>query len=308
MRKRKGDQANPQQPNAADPAVDKTTAAGQPAPRTEAEKVESPALVPAQSEAPPAAPSIAPAPATPAAAAVDMPSIAKLADVRPGDAAPRPAETVPAAAPTPMRATRTLPLAASIALAAVVGAIAGSLATSGLSGVTVRPSPVHAASSEDVRALKESIVRINTEMVALKAAIDTSGKSTNVQYAKLGDRLDRFERAQVEPAAKLAKLTESIERLERRAAPTSTAATDTTATVAALAPPTLEPPRPAGPPVVEGWVLRGVYNGAALIQGRMGVIAVEPGDQLPGLGRIENIRRQDGRWVVVTSKGLIVTR
>jgi hypothetical protein len=35
---------------------------------------------------------------------------------------------------------------------------------------------------------------------------------------------------------------------------------------------------------------------------------VEPGDNLPGLGRIEAIRRQDGRWVVVTSKGVILTR
>ena len=38
----------------------------------------------------------------------------------------------------------------------------------------------------------------------------------------------------------------------------------------------------------------------------MGVIEVEPGDVVPGLGRIEAIRRQDGHWVVVTSKGLIV--
>jgi hypothetical protein len=29
---------------------------------------------------------------------------------------------------------------------------------------------------------------------------------------------------------------------------------------------------------------------------------------MPGLGRVEAIRRQDGRWVVVTNKGLIVTR
>ena len=27
---------------------------------------------------------------------------------------------------------------------------------------------------------------------------------------------------------------------------------------------------------------------------------------VPGLGRIEAIRKQDGRWVVVTSKGLIL--
>jgi len=29
---------------------------------------------------------------------------------------------------------------------------------------------------------------------------------------------------------------------------------------------------------------------------------------VPGLGRIDAIRRQDGRWVVVTAKGLIVGR
>jgi hypothetical protein len=43
-----------------------------------------------------------------------------------------------------------------------------------------------------------------------------------------------------------------------------------------------------------------------LIQGRIGLIEVEVGDPLPGGGRVEAIRRQDGRWVVVTSKGLIL--
>ena len=35
------------------------------------------------------------------------------------------------------------------------------------------------------------------------------------------------------------------------------------------------------------------------------------GDALPdlaGVGRVDAIRKQDGRWVVVTSKGLIVSR
>jgi hypothetical protein len=41
---------------------------------------------------------------------------------------------------------------------------------------------------------------------------------------------------------------------------------------------------------------------------RMGVFEVVPGANLPGLGRVETIRRQDGRWVVVTSRGLIVAR
>ena len=35
---------------------------------------------------------------------------------------------------------------------------------------------------------------------------------------------------------------------------------------------------------------------------------VYAGDVVPGLGRIDAIRKQDGRWVVVTSKGLVVAR
>jgi hypothetical protein len=67
--------------------------------------------------------------------------------------------------------------------------------------------------------------------------------------------------------------------------------------------------RPEGSPVLSGWVVRSVYDGIALIEDRMGsAVEVEPGDYLPGLGRIESIRRHDGHWVVVTSKGLIAAR
>jgi hypothetical protein len=59
-------------------------------------------------------------------------------------------------------------------------------------------------------------------------------------------------------------------------------------------------------PTVEGWVLRDVSNGVALIEGRRGMFEVYAGDPVPGLGRVDAIRKQDGRWVVVTSKGLVV--
>jgi hypothetical protein len=52
--------------------------------------------------------------------------------------------------------------------------------------------------------------------------------------------------------------------------------------------------------------VRRVFDGAALVESRHGVIEVEPGDNLPGIGRIQEIKRQDGRWVVVTAKGLIM--
>jgi hypothetical protein len=55
-------------------------------------------------------------------------------------------------------------------------------------------------------------------------------------------------------------------------------------------------------------VLRDVGRGAALIESRKGLYEVYAGDAVPGLGRVDAIRRQDGRWVVVTTKGLIVAR
>ena len=60
------------------------------------------------------------------------------------------------------------------------------------------------------------------------------------------------------------------------------------------------------PPVVDGWVLRQVFDGFALIEGFNGrLFEVGPGSNIPGIGRVETIRRQEGQWVVVTPKGII---
>jgi hypothetical protein len=59
---------------------------------------------------------------------------------------------------------------------------------------------------------------------------------------------------------------------------------------------------------VEGWVLRDVANGGALIESRQGIFEVYAGNPVPGLGRVDAIRRQDGHWVVVTTRGLILAR
>ena len=324
MAKRKSDQPNSESPNSTDNPSDKITS--QPdegaLPPADMATIASPDLVPPQAEQAPARAAIAtpiapPAPATTAAAsqhdgaASAKPSITKLDDVRPG-AAEAPSAP-PAASHTWAPARRLAALAAGIALAAAVGTMGGAMATAEMARLWAGDSPAPVASTEESRALKDSIARITADVAALKAAVDTSGRSANSQLVKLGDRLDRFERAQAEPAAKLAKLAEAIDRIERRTpGPNAAAAVhDTTGAIAAVAPspqPQAVAVRDAGPPVLEGWVVRSVYNGAALIQGRLGLVAVERGDTLPGLGRIENIRRQDGRWVVVTSKGLILAR
>jgi hypothetical protein len=75
-------------------------------------------------------------------------------------------------------------------------------------------------------------VQMNAALVSLQATIDNAGRSANGQFAKFGERLDRFERAQAEPAAKLAKIADAM---ERRTAAMSTAAADATGSVAPLA-------------------------------------------------------------------------
>jgi hypothetical protein len=62
-------------------------------------------------------------------------------------------------------------------------------------------------------------------------------------------------------------------------------------------------------PIVGGWVLTSVgRRGNAIVASRNGYYEVYPGDPLPGVGRVQDIRYQDGRWVVVTPKGIIVRR
>jgi hypothetical protein len=130
-------------------------------------------------------------------------------------------------------AGRLIPFAAAIALAAAVGAAAGPFLTASVPVLMAGGTLSQAiASVQDVRALNENIVQMNAALVSLQATIDNAGRSANGQFAKFGERLDRFERAQAEPAAKLAKIADAM---ERRTAAMSTAAADATGSVAPLA-------------------------------------------------------------------------
>ena len=62
----------------------------------------------------------------------------------------------------------------------------------------------------------------------------------------------------------------------------------------------------ARPATVEGWMLRDVYGGVALLEGRSGGLReVAPGEYVPGVGEIRSIERRGRGWVVVTSRGII---
>jgi hypothetical protein len=209
---------------------------------------------------------------------------------------------------------RVSALAAVVALAAITGALGGALATAGIGHLADNDSQTAGS-----RALEARVAQLDADLAAVKASVEHTSKLGMAQFNRTSDRLDKVEKAQAEPNAKIAKLSDAVDKL--RAAPAApaviaaapAAAKDVTATgsiapTAAATPAPAPKPEVARLPTVEGWVLRDVANGVALIQGRQGMFEVYAGDPVPGLGRVDAIRRQDGHWVVVTSKGLIVAR
>lgn len=209
---------------------------------------------------------------------------------------------------------RIAALAAVVALSMLTGAIGGALATAGFGHYSVDDNRTAAS-----RALEEQVAQLDADMAALKAGVEHVSKLGMAQFNKASDRLDKIEKAQIEPAAKLAKLSDAVDKL-RAAPPVAATPVAAAATIAAkevtgsIAPPAAAAAAAAPKvevtrlPTLDGWVIRDVGHGGALIQGRYGIYEIYPGDAIPGLGRIDAVRRQDGRWVVVTTRGLIVAR
>lgn len=253
------------------------------------------------------------------------PKLGKLVVMSPADRAWEREEFAPHVKADEPRETgskrRLSAMAAVVAIAAGVGAISGALATAGMMHFAApAQAPVQVA---DTSALDASVARIDADLVALKANVENSAKTGVSQFNRTNERLDKLEKAQAEPLAKIAKLSETVDKLRATppAAPAQAAVAPAKETTGSIAPTQLATaasaaaPAPAAAktevgrlPTIEGWRLRTAANGGALIEGRDGLYEVYPGDPIPGVGRVDAIRRQDGRWVVVTSKGLIVAR
>jgi hypothetical protein len=56
---------------------------------------------------------------------------------------------------------------------------------------------------------------------------------------------------------------------------------------------------------IEGWILREVTNGKAVLEGPNGIRTAKRGDTVPGVGRVESIVLWGARWIVATSSGLL---
>jgi hypothetical protein len=230
------------------------------------------------------------------AAIIDLEAVQESASAEPTE----PSETIAPEQGSHRRLPAYAPLAAAIVFAAALGAIAGAATTSSLLRDPSPPADMMAANAN--RALQDSVAQLGSELATLKAGIASAQRSSSTQFGKLAERLDRTEKAQAEPVGKLAKIQESIDRLEQRqqhaAAPAAAPAPEVTGSVAAK--------EEFRPQVAEGWRLRDFYDGHAIVEGRNGMLfRVGPGSNVPGLGKVETIKRENGKVVVVTASGII---
>jgi hypothetical protein len=229
------------------------------------------------------------------------PSSADTARDEPGKAPPEPARD----ANLP-RSLRLAMMAASLAAAAALGSFLGSLTTSGVTQFWPRVAPSSpSVTASDAQAPNAELAALS----ALKTYVESAARNANNQFATLANRLDRIERTQAEPNVKLARIAEAVDRLEKErksavaaAAAPAAAAPEITGTVPN------SPSAPTKAKILPNWILHGVRGRHALVENSHGdLFEITDDSTLPGVGRVEGIKRQDGEWIVVTARGLITS-
>jgi hypothetical protein len=198
----------------------------------------------------------------------------------------------------PARSKRFVMLAASVAFAAGFGSFVGSVSGSGLARFIYPPPapPAPASGIENTIAAMREIKLEHAELAALKASLDSTARNTTNQYAKIAERLDRIDQrsAATETTASLSAATQ-----------VASAASSSPVLAAVNSP--AEPPK-LNDRILPDWVVHDVRNGHALVESRYGgFFAISAGSVLPGIGRVDLIKRQDGHWVVLTARGTITS-
>ncbi|UWU94496.1 hypothetical protein [Bradyrhizobium sp. CB1015] len=239
----------------------------------------------------------------------------KMAIPKPAPAVIKPAVIV--AKPPPPRPTWVVPLATlAVAAMLVVCACTGVIAY-----LTTQPAPNNVAANAEIRHLRETVAQLRKQVSGvsenldgLRTAVDQSSKVTNDRFGRFAENLDRIERVSSSSTAKLDKLAQVQAQAQAQAPAPATVQTQPVSQgpmMAAVAAPeftgSVPAPERASAPrkAIKGWSVRQAYEGIAILQGPNGVIEAVLGQQVPGLGRIEEIRNENGRLVVEASGGVI---
>ncbi len=234
----------------------------------------------------------------------------KMAIPKPAQVVIKPAVIVakpPSPRPTWVAPLATLAVAAILVVCACTGVIAY-LAT--------QPSQTNVAANAEIRNLRDTVAQLRKQLSGvsenldgLRTAVDFSSKATSDRFGRFAENLDRIERVSSSSTVKLDKLAQAQAQAPTTVASqpqspampmmASVAAPETTGSVAPAE--RTSAPRKA----VKGWSVRQAYEGIAILQGPNGVVEAVLGQQVPSLGRIEEIRNENGRLVVETSGGAV---
>lgn len=232
---------------------------------------------------------------------------------------PRPEPVRPAvivAKPPPPRPPWVAPLAT---LGAAVG-LAVIACTGTIAYLTIRPGNTGVAAGAEIRNLRETVSQLRRQvsgvsesLEGLRTAVDLSSKTTSDRFGRFAENLDRIERTSSSATAKLDKLAQAQPTVPVSSQPHPAPQPNTAVASVAAAPEftgSIPSPERASPPRkrgVKGWSVRQAYEGVVILHGPTGFVEAVLGQTVPGLGRIEEIKYENGRPLVLTSAGVILS-
>ena len=215
------------------------------------------------------------------------------------------------AKPPPPRPTWVAPLA-TLAVAAILVVCA---CTGVIAYLTTQPSQTNVAANVEIRNLRDTVAQLRKQLSGvsenldgLRTAVDLSSKATSDRFGRFAENLDRIERVSSSSTVKLDKLAQAQAQVP---APTPVAPSPAMPMMAGVSAPettgSVSPVERSSAPrkAVKGWSVRQAYEGIAILQSPNGVVEAVLGQQVPNLGRIEEIRNENGRLVVETSGGVV---
>jgi hypothetical protein len=157
---------------------------------------------------------------------------------------------------------------------------------------------------------------LSAKQVQVSERLDRLATDNAARIGKLAEQMDRMEKTQRDPA-RLQDFVDRLDRIEKKtqlvgdkvAAPPRVAAAADVSQTGSLAEakpaPKAPDPEPRKTPL-DGYVLRDVADGFALVEGKNGrMVEVQVGQMLAPGNRVEAIERRGRQWVVVTAKGFI---
>ncbi|MGC1699163.1 MAG: hypothetical protein WA796_10625 [Pseudolabrys sp.] len=171
-----------------------------------------------------------------------------------------------------------------------------------LAGKQKGSSPAGQVSTRDA-ALPASVVA-NPAPVATAVSFDSVQqlKTMAQDLTLVRQKIDQLTDAQQQVTQKIASLQALQQDIKQKASPSPSSP--------AVPVPLRKNERTVAAPqapraILRDWWISNARNGHVYVQGHGNVYRVVPGTPLPGLGAVEQIKRQNGRWVVMTPKGII---